>query len=793
VPVSIQQLEAIGVRGLPRFDFELGGKSLVILGENGTGKSSIVDALEFLFTGRIQHLEGPRELSLSRHGPSVGTDPTSMKVLAKANPGPVEFWRTLDEPPRATGAIVQVLDAGKEGTFILRRSHLLDFIVAQPAQRYLAIAPLIGAQSLEEPELALKRIKDEQEGTVNARSGELATLEAQLRQYLELPGGATESDLLRAINALRAANRLGAVDRLGEGIDSLAQRPPQSTPGTRADTLQVIARARGLIPVASQVSEIRAKLSVLVRNTVKLLEKGNAAQLGLLDFLRQGHDLIHSSEDALCPLCQQLIERETVLGELESRIRQLMELSEEASVVRTGASESREGLRVFLQNLQSAADSIGEIASLESVNRALQGVLGPVRELEAMLTPPSGRVPLLAEEKASSLINGIDEGCRNAIGACDAFLATQEAQSLQSQLRLLQAVVIVQRLMAARDGALQAKGAFVIADHLYGHFTSAKRDVITQVYNSVQAKLSEFYTAIHTAAPHGDIHLRLDSSRRASSTLLISSFGRQDVDPRAYASEGHLDTLGLCIFLAFADRFLEGFPMIVLDDVLTTVDSPHRLKVAKLLLTEFSSRQLLITTHDRIWYEELENLARACGRESDFKFLEIVDWNLEDGPRLRGYRPRLERITALLSENELRPAANELRQYLEWVLRIICSTTNAPLPYSANGSYELGALFDACKNRLDGLIQDAPTRERFRIAFGDLAGTVFMANLLSHENAYADGIARPELEAFLAAVTALHKSFQCNGCQGLLRYSKDLHLLACNKPSCLNPTRLTTR
>ena len=57
------RLKTIGIhaiRGIPDLELELDGKSLLLEGENETGKSSIVDAIEFFFTGKISHLEGIR-------------------------------------------------------------------------------------------------------------------------------------------------------------------------------------------------------------------------------------------------------------------------------------------------------------------------------------------------------------------------------------------------------------------------------------------------------------------------------------------------------------------------------------------------------------------------------------------------------------------------------------------------------------------------------------------------------------------------------------------------------------
>lgn len=46
-------------RGLPDdSDFNLKGKSLILLGSNGKGKSAVVDGIEFLFSGQVDRFVG---------------------------------------------------------------------------------------------------------------------------------------------------------------------------------------------------------------------------------------------------------------------------------------------------------------------------------------------------------------------------------------------------------------------------------------------------------------------------------------------------------------------------------------------------------------------------------------------------------------------------------------------------------------------------------------------------------------------------------------------------------------
>jgi len=56
------------------------------------------------------------------------------------------------------------------------------------------------------------------------------------------------------------------------------------------------------------------------------------------------------------------------------------------------------------------------------------------------------------------------------------------------------------------------------------------------------------------------------------------------------------------------------------------------------IIDEFPDVQFFITTHDYVWFEEYV-LFKSVRQEHKFKNLQILDWSLEDGPRLDKYKP----------------------------------------------------------------------------------------------------------------------------------------------------------
>lgn len=58
--MKVLEFHIENIRGIRNIDLKPQGKNFVIYGPNGTGKSAVVDALDFLMTGHMSRLEGGR-------------------------------------------------------------------------------------------------------------------------------------------------------------------------------------------------------------------------------------------------------------------------------------------------------------------------------------------------------------------------------------------------------------------------------------------------------------------------------------------------------------------------------------------------------------------------------------------------------------------------------------------------------------------------------------------------------------------------------------------------------------
>jgi recombinational DNA repair ATPase RecF len=201
----------------------------------------------------------------------------------------------------------------------------------------------------------------------------------------------------------------------------------------------------------------------------------------------------------------------------------------------------------------------------------------------------------------------------------------------------------------------QSKKAKVLAEA----FDSAQKAVLGSLYTDIENDFVDNYHTLHDNEK--DSFKARIRPEGAGVQMRVDFFGRGTFPPHALHSEGHQDSMGLCLFLALMSKLSGnhvGFT--VLDDVVMSVDVDHRRAICDLLLKKFPNRQFFITTHDKAWARHLEKTT-VVARQNVLSFR---GWTVETGPRWK--REDLwAQIRELLQGDNIPSAASALRRELE--------------------------------------------------------------------------------------------------------------------------------
>ncbi len=153
MPPKISKLTLAGFRGatIPTtISFEASKPVVLIFGENGTGKSTIADAFDFICNRSFGSLEN---FSLGepakKHVASLGVKPVDISVILES--GGKTWQATMGKNGPVVSPLADLPDAR-----VLRRRTILSLIEAQPKQRFEALKAFIAVPNIEKCEATLR-------------------------------------------------------------------------------------------------------------------------------------------------------------------------------------------------------------------------------------------------------------------------------------------------------------------------------------------------------------------------------------------------------------------------------------------------------------------------------------------------------------------------------------------------------------------------------------------------------------------------------------------------------------
>lgn len=229
---------------------------------------------------------------------------------------------------------------------------------------------------------------------------------------------------------------------------------------------------------------------------------------------------------------------------------------------------------------------------------------------------------------------------------------------------------------------------------------SERKSFVEGELASICGDADNMYQKIHPGESIGGLILSLKSNVSGSLELSADFQGSCDIAPQAYYSESHLDTLGLCVFLAFAKKRSGGNTIIAMDDVITSVDQAHMERFTKMLNTEMKNfNQLIITTHYRPWKDRY---GAYSGAVSGMDFFELQPWSYQRGVRHIKARLSLDEIEEYLQEDKFdrQIVASKSGIFLEGLFDRIALLYGCRLPRRHLPTYTLGEQIDSIGKKL---------------------------------------------------------------------------------------------
>lgn len=798
---QISRLEVRGLRGiLDQRSLIFDGKSVLLFGENGTGKSSFVDALEWLFTKRITTLDGrAQELSSQKHGPHIRSTVPPFVAVTFSPPENVTV-DSMHIPSKLTVSMTEYLNGAKENLYTLRRSQLSRFIDSQPRDRYALLRPFIPLGRIDEIEETFERAAEVSRQEHSNAEHRTARLAAELKERAGLGASGTtrtEADVVASISnsllehGFTGIEKLSQIeDRTKEVDDVLAEFGDLSRQSALLGGIQAIDQAKRF----RTTRNVEAALSSIAALREKETEE---AKIFYESVLEQGAKWIEDEKRSDCPLCEQPINAELVVSRVRARLQEMQEIVRLRETARKFSLQAQDELRSALRSVNTVLESVAVVPDMRehealAILRTTLAVITENLEEEFVKLEPaviSATVQLLRQGgDYDNALNALDGRLKELLGLLPSQDKARALLNLRQKLQDISRIWLdYQGSCESQRGVLAAANA---ADRIYKTCQAARKEVVQSLYDELSADINRIYVLFHAGESHGGIRVGIREAVQGSAYLRGNFYDHANEDVRAYYSEAHLDTLGLSIFLALRiwhRRAHPNFNLMVLDDVLTSVDSKHLVKVSELLLKEFSDYQILLTTHDRIWFEHLRDIQSRCRVSNRFVNKVIHRWTIDDGPDLREPEDERSDLELRLAKGESKDIASTAGRLLEHILQEMRYNFRLRIEARRGELYEIGdlwpafyseirknypSLYQAAKDPLDALDVQWPLR--------NWVG--------AHFNEWAARVSRESSIDFGKAVAKLFDDLFCKDCRRFIEPSATpLGQVACRCGAKLYP------
>lgn len=662
--VRLLAIEIEGFRGFAeRRRLGLDAQAIVLRGDNGVGKTSLVDALLWLMTGELSYLvERVRGTRKNRADDAVTNrfNPSGARVMLELRVGAqtVAFTRTGNQygteltatqdhsdPHMLLATMFGVgssagLRQAVDSWGILGQENIRKALDEAGGALHERLSGVVGLEQVTRFAEATTQTSRElvRERTAARKAHEaIASRRAEAQVRLDAAVRATASDdhvrtslhsgLARVKDALAPAATLEIVEPLTlEAVAALGKSLSDVL-----DSLRVVADHQAAVTAHDVGSDDS------VATAQKAVEQAEAAASTSAQSAPRRAQLAAAAIELLgekCPVCEQPIDEASVrahlqeildhAGELVARVQQTQD---ELARARTALAEVRETAR-----LRKDAQ-----AKLDVAQRALAEVLHSAAPALAVDTDTAVDQLLDRMESARADLRSLYVEAREMSGA--------HIERLEAEVRALQAEVEgAEASVRTLEGRCQQAKALEQAAH------AASQRIIERALAALQPSFAEVFDRLLPSSAFTELGVKQDIMHNRNQVVPVVRDPDRGVEanPLLVFSEGQLNVVALSYFLGMALNAGEGaLPFLVLDDPLQALDVLAILGLSDLCRRVREHRQLIVTTHDRRFADVLVRKLSPRDPSESLIVHEFAGWTRE-GPIIETTTPPYAEIIRLV-------------------------------------------------------------------------------------------------------------------------------------------------
>jgi energy-coupling factor transporter ATP-binding protein EcfA2 len=668
--MRVRTIELAWFRGAAdSVNLSLDSKSMVVYGENGSGKSSFVDAVEYVINdGRIGHLiheySGKHQEKgiINTHTPKG----KAAELRIKFNDGSeLETTIKANGTSTSSGAESVAMSKWDYRRTILRQDEVATFIRETKGVKYSALLPLLG---LHQMEVAAENVRQlvksvEQQSEVKEKKVTLKEIDTKRKAAF---GSAADDQILKRIQDLHkkyCAGKKTTTDPLACCDELKTALQTRITQFSADQSRDFILKAVSDLKLMEHIGAVRSASVKLVGAIEPLI----AEKVEVLQSVGIFVGKLGKEKEVKCPACGRSILVDAFRAHVQAekeRLEELIDTFEARKAAQGTLCDTVRSLKASLgkAEVKSWCDSLtkGALAG----NFAYLNIL----KAEVLRTSCTEGDLKSIEENLLPLIDAAALAAKDALPGVEQLLA--DKQTVEAGTAVIDAKKLA--LAAARADAL-ILFLSSLEQGIREEIRLRSQKVISEISDDIQG----MWAVLHPGEAIENVRLYLPDELDKAIDIQLKFHGVEQDSPRLTLSEGYRNSLGLCIFLAMAKREASKDRPLFLDDVVVSFDRNHRGMIVGLLEKEFSGRQVAILTHDREWYTELRH--QLDGATWNFKAL-MPYQTPEIGIRWSAKTSTFDDARAQLKDTP-DSAGNSARKIMDIELALRAEDIKVRLPY----------------------------------------------------------------------------------------------------------------
>ena len=763
-------------------------ESVLLYGDNGTGKSSFLDGIEWFLRDSVSHLSGEeiKKHEGLRFNLSNNEDESfveiefSNEIKNKKNINVKKDKLNTSFQSSGDDFDNLVSELCNEKLWI-RNNELIDFILNTKKNRLADISSIVGYEEVSKINEVLKKSANDIERTI--RDQRFGDREARIKAlFIRNLGEAIHdkeqfysvvSNQIRClspkaeeeINSEESFNRVIGI--LSQGADPEELKYRTSLENLKNKMEQQVEDRRSLVgkieEYLSQARDLKNNLSTL-------------RDLSFFNLYKEAKKILENNPQDECPLCESEVKKELLLKKISKNIEKLKQVNKKNDSFQGLKDELLRALNLYEDKVKELLQSVDGIKrklfptgqekdvrlGKSSFDQKIKNVLSKINTSREEVKKDS--VEEVRLEDIDISIESLNEPSDQIMPIVNRAIESEDSKSNSSKTELIVKIIqskerLNELLSLQREKKLFEAQRDTLKE-ISTKFNSQQRQEMEKFLTEISNNLNSFYSFMSDREQVNDIKLQSieKNGEFLGIGLELHFYGEQTGSAKKYLSESRINCLGLSLFLSSVILFNKKSKFFILDDVISSFDKPHRLRFGQLLREQFANYQMFILTHEREWFDLFAPQVKQVGWQ-----VQETTWNRNDGIRIRMPLITVQsQIEDKISKSDPVGSGNLLRQYTENILKKINHNLEIKMPFRFNETNEKRTLSELFNNFRSGIKKKSDIIKENKEVADRLGTAINLLNDSSHDRRYREDLS--DFKTTYEDIESLKNIFYCQYC-----------------------------